>query len=320
MKHRLLKTKILILIAIVFVVANSSSAQGQVKWTFLYNLSDFTGPISYNWPRVRVDHEANETYVVYQNFIRIFNQTGMEIYNFGDELDLGSIVDLALDQNGNILLLSHKWSESTQKIDYEITRCNYRGEPISRIEMKNLPSEFSKFLPNCLVYQKGNLYLASLSSMVVVVTDTNGVFREVYDIRPLLELDEKEKADAMMVGFSVDREGDIFFTIPPIFKAFKLSPDRKIAFFGKSGSGPGRFNIVAGIVPDNTGNILVVDKLKCAIMIYDNNFNFLAQFGSRGWSPGYLIAPDDIAIDSQDRVYVTQAGKKGVSVFKITYD
>ena len=320
MKHRLLKTQILILIAIVFVVANSSSAQGRVKGTFLYNLSDFTGPISYNWPRVRVDHETNETYIVYQNFIRIFNQTGMEIYNFGDELDLGSIVDLALDQNGNILLLSHKWSESTQKIDYEITRCNYRGEPISKIEMKNLPSEFSKFLPNCMVYQKGNLYLASLSSMVVVVTDTNGVFREVYDIRPLLELDEKEKADAMMVGFSVDREGDIFFTIPPIFKAFKLSPDRKIAFFGKPGSGPGRFNIVAGIVPDNTGNILVVDKLKCAIMIYDNNFNFLGQFGSRGWSPGSLIAPDDIAIDSQDRIYVTQAGKKGVSVFKITYN
>jgi hypothetical protein len=320
MKHRLLKTQILILIAMIFVMVNSSSGQGRVKGTFLYNLSNFTGPISYNWPRVRVDRQTNETYVVYQNLIRIFNQTGMEIYSFGDELDLGSIVDLALDPDGNILLLSHKWSESTRKIDYEITRSNYRGEPISRIEVKKLPSELSRFLPDCMVYQTGNLYLASLSSMVVVVTDTSGVFRQVYDVLALLELDEKEKADAMMVGFSVDTDGDIFFTIPPLFKAFKLSPDGKISFFGKPGSGPGRFNIVAGIVPDNTGNILVVDKLKCAIMIYDNHFKFLGQFGSRGWSPGSLIAPDAIDIDSQDRIYVTQAGRKGVSVFKITYN
>jgi DNA-binding beta-propeller fold protein YncE len=55
-------------------------------------------------------------------------------------------------------------------------------------------------------------------------------------------------------------------------------------------------------------------------MVYDNNFNFLGQFGSRGRNPGFLIAPDEIAIDSQDRIYVTQAGKKGVSVFKITYN
>lgn len=320
MKHRFWVTQILILIAIIFVGANSSSAQGRVKGTFLYDLSNFIGPISYNWPRVRVNRQANETYVIYQNLVRIFNQTGMEIYSFGDELDLGSMVDLALDQNGDILLLSHRWSEEAKKIDYEITRCNYRGEPISKIEMKNLPSEFSEFLPNCMLYEKGNLYLASLSSMVVVVTDTDGVFREVYDMRPLLELDEKAKQDAMMQGFSIDKEGNFLFTIPPVFRAYKISPDRKVAYFGKPGGGPGRFNIVAGIVADNTGNILVVDKLKCAIMVYDNNFNFLGQFGSRGRNPGFLIAPDEIAIDSQDRIYVTQAGKKGVSVFKITYN
>jgi DNA-binding beta-propeller fold protein YncE len=156
--------------------------------------------------------------------------------------------------------------------------------------------------------------------MVVVVIDPDGVFREVYDIRPLLELDEREKQDAIMQGFSIDKEGNFLFTIPPVFRAYKISPDRKVAYFGKAGAGPGRFNVVAGIVADNTGNILVVDKLKCAIMVYDNNFNFLGQFGSRGWNPGSLIAPDEIDIDSQDRIYVTQAGKKGVSVFKITYN
>ena len=191
---------------------------------------------------------------------------------------------------------------------------------MSKIEVKNLPSRYSRFLPERMIYREGNLYLVSLNSMVVVVTDASGVFKEVYDILPLLELEEKEKQDAMMQGFSIDREGNFLFTMPPLFRAYKISPDRKVAYFGKPGGSPGRFNIVAGIVTDSRGNILVVDKLKCSVMVYDKNFNFLNQFSSRGWKPGFLIAPEDIAIDKQDRVYVTQAGNKGISVFKMTYN
>ena len=311
----------LIPIVIAFLVLSSATAKAQpVKGTFLYNLSNFTGTISFSWPRVFIDQERNEVYVVYQNFIRVFNETGMEVYSFGDELDLGSIVDIALDQDGNILLLSHKWSQSTNKVDYEITRCNYRGEPKSETEVKNLPPQYSKFLPSRMIYREGNLYLASLSTMVVIATYADGSFKEVYDILPLLELEEKEKQDAMMQCFSIDKEGNFLFTIPPLFRAYKVSPDRKVAYFGSSGSTPGKFNIVAGIASDNKGNILVVDKLKCAVMVYDKNFNFLNQFSSRGWKPGFLIAPEDIVIDNQDRVYVTQAGNKGISVFKITYN
>jgi hypothetical protein len=311
----------LILIAIAFLVLFSATAKAQpVKGTFLYNLSNFTGTISFSWPRVFIDQERNEVYVVYQNLIRVFNETGMEVYSFGDELDVGSIADIALDEDGNILLLSHRWSQSADKVDYQITRCDYRGEPKSKTEVKNLPPQYSRFLPNRMIYREGNLYLASLMTMVVIVTDADGIFKEVYDILPLLELEEKEKQDAMMECLSMDKEGNFLFTIPPLFRAYKISPDRKVAYFGISGSTPGKFNIVAGIASDNKGNIFVVDKLKCAVMVYDKNFNFLNQFSSRGWKPGFLIAPEDIVIDNQDRVYVTQAGNKGISVFKITYN
>jgi hypothetical protein len=318
---RCLRKKLLILIGIAFSVLSSTTAKAQpIKGTFLYNLSSFTGTISFSWPRVLIDRERNETYVVYQNFVRVFNETGMEVYSFGDELDLGAIVDIALDGDGNILLLSHRRSKSFDGIDYEVTRCNYRGEPVSKIEVKNLPSEYSRFLPERMIYRGGNLYLVNINLMVVLVTDAGGVFKEIYDILPLLGLEEKEKRDAMMEGLSIDREGNFLFTIPHLFRAYKISPDRMVSSFGRPGSAPGRFNIVAGIVTDNKGNILVVDKLKCAVMIYDKNFNFLSQFGSRGWKPGFLIAPQDIVTDNQDRVYVTQAGNKGISVFKMTYN
>jgi len=319
MRH--LTKQLLILIAVALLVFSSVTAKAQpVKGAFLYNLSNFTGTISFSWPRVFVDQERNEVYVLYQNFVRVFNLTGMEVYRFGDELDLGSIIDITLDRDGNILLLSHKWLEASDRVYYKITRCNYRGDPVSKIEIRNLPSELSKFLPTRMIYREGNLYLASLTSMVVVVTDSDGVFKEIYDILPMLELEEKEKQDAMMEGFTVDQEGNILFTTPLLFRAYKITPDRKISYFGKPGGAPGRFNIVAGIATDSRGNILVVDKLKCSVMVYDKNFNFLNQFSSRGWKSGFLISPAEIVIDKQDRVYVTQAGNKGIGVFKLSYN
>jgi len=296
----------------------SFSAQAAVKGGFLYNLSNFTGTIPYSWSRVVADRERNEIYTLYQNTVRVFNESGMEIYRFGDDLDLGHIVDVAVDKNGDILLLAYKQSEGQPVA--EIIHCNYRGEPKSKIDLKDIPSQFSKFLPNRMVFQDGSIYLVSLMGLNIVVADHQGNFKKGYDLFSLLELEEKDRGNVEIWGFSVDREGNILFTVPTLFKACILSPDGKLNWFGKPGSASGRFNIVTGIVRDSKGNYLVVDKLKCAVMVFDQNFKFISQFSERGYKPGYLIAPDDIAIDNGDRIYVTQGARKGVSVFKLTYN
>jgi DNA-binding beta-propeller fold protein YncE len=312
------KIKILILSALMILMGHSFSAQAAVRGSFLYGLSSFTGTIPYNWSRVVADKERNEIYVLYQNTVRVFNESGMEIFRFGDDLDLGHIVDVAVDKNGDILLLAYKQSEG-QPVG-EIIHCNYRGEPKSRIDLKNIPSQFSKFSPNRMVYQDGNIYLASLMGLNIIVADHQGNFKIGYDLFSLLELEEKDRGNVEILGFSVDREGNILFTVPTLFKACILSPDGKLNWFGKPGSASGRFNIISGIARDSKGNYLVVDKLKCAVMVFDQNFKFISQFSERGYKPGYLIAPDDIAIDKNDRIYVTQAARRGVSVFKLTYN
>jgi hypothetical protein len=296
----------------------SFSAQAAVKGSFLYSLSDFTGPIPYNWSRVVTDKERNEIYVLYQNTIRVFNESGMEIYRFGDDLDLGQITDVAVDKNGDILLLAYKQTAG-QPVG-QIIHCNYRGEPKSYIELKNVPSQFSEFSPTRMIYLDGDIYLASSLGLNVVIADHQGNFKKGYDLLPLLELEEKDRGNVEIIGFSVDKERNLLFPVPTLFKACILSPDGKLNWFGRPGSAPGRFNIAAGIVRDSKGNYLVVDKLKCAVMVFDQNFKFMTQFSERGYKPGYLIAPDDIAIDNGDRIYVTQSARKGVSVFRLVYN
>ena len=295
-------------------MAYSFPAQAAVKGTFLYSLSNFTGPIPYNWSRVVADKERNEIYVLYQNTIRVFNESGMEIYRFGDDLDLGQIVDIAIDKNGDILLLTYRQTGG------QIVHCNYRGEPKSNIELKNLPRQFSNFSPTRIVCRDGDIYLASLMELNAVIADDQGNFKKGFDLFSLLELQEKDRGNVEIIGFSVDREGNMLFTVPTLFRACTLSPDGKLGWFGRPGSAPGRFNIAAGIARDSKGNYLVVDKLKCAVMVFDQNFKFISQFSERGYKPGYLIAPDDIAIDNGDRIYVTQAARRGVSVFSLIYN
>jgi hypothetical protein len=296
------------------VVGLSNPVIADVRATFLYSLSNFTGKIPYSTTRMSVDKRTGEIYVIYENLLKVFNPAGMEIYNFGEDLDVGQILDLAVVPSGDLLLLTVKDSKEI------LVQCNYRGDPISTIDLKKLPPEFSGFVATRLVCQGDSLYFASTEGMKIVITDLEGNFRKGYDLFSLLELEEKQRGNAEIFGFSVDGDGNILFTIPVLFKAFMLSNEGKISYFGRSGGAPGKFNIVSGIVRDRQGNILVVDRLKSAVMIFDKKFNFVTQFGFRGPRPENLFGPDDIAIDRNDRIYVTQGRKRGVSVFKLTYN
>jgi hypothetical protein len=298
-----------------FFGAVSADVMAAVETSFLYSLSNSSGPIPYSWANLFIDEETNEIYVVdtREQDIRIFNDNGMEIYRFGNDGSLGTVVDVAVKKDGSILVLSRRRPKSA------IILCNFRGEPLAELELKNLPQDLLNFSPDRIAYREGLLYLLNSFSMRIVVTDTNGVFRKGYDLGSLLGVEEKKRANTHIGGFSVDREGNMLFTIPVRFAAYALFPDGKIKGFGRPGGAPGRFNIVGGIVADDRGNYYVADKLKCAVLIFDKNFKFLKEFGYRGLRPGNLIGPNSLVLDTRGRLYVSQRRSRGISVFQITH-
>ncbi len=291
----------------------TSPLRAQVRATYLYSLSNFGGRLPYDWARLYVDREREETYVIYQNVVRVFNASGMETFRFGEDLDLGQLADVVVDEQGDVVLLSYKNSEPV------VTRCSFRGVPLRTIPVTGLPAGVA-FAPNRMLYRSGLLYFAAMSAGTIVVTDANGVFREYLDLTALLKLTDKQKSEAELVGLTVDDDGNVFFTIPVFFKGYKVTPSKEVVEFGRPGSTPGRFGIVAGVAIDSRGNVLVADKLKCVIIVFDRNFNFITEFGRRGTRPENLILPDDLAIDRQDHLYVTQARRRGISVFALSRD
>lgn len=322
MKSKLPRTKLTVLLIVLLMMASSASVGAEVRASYLYNLSSFTGTIPYSWVQLAIDTEKNEVYVCdgTDKSVKIFNENGMEIYNFGEDSDLGDLnkTHLALEKDGNILLLSYKYDVTGKR--YSIIRCNYRGDVISKFEPQNLPSAFSGFSPSRIVYREERLYLIDKNQMKVILTDMNGVYQNCYDLAALLGFDEKKRANTGIVGFSVDKEGNIFFTIPVQFEAYKLSPDGKIISFGQRGSAPGKFNIVGDIVSDDKGYLYLTDTLRCVVMVFDKDFRFLKEFGYRGYGPGNLIAPMELTVDNRGRIYVSQSARRGVSVFQVKID
>jgi len=310
-----------LVLSIMIVGYIPSHTHAAVETPFLYHLSNFNGRIPYDWVQLSVDLQRNEVYVIdtREGDIRIFNEKGMEIYSFGDDHNLGPVFDLAVKEDGSLLVLSRK------RVGSSIHHCNFRGEHIAEIQLKNVPVEFSPFLPDRIVYRDGLIYLLNKSGMRIIVTDANGLFRYGHNVKALVtpESDEKRKKfrDADIEGFSVDKDGNILLTIPTLFRAIQLSPEgQAIGGFGRPGSTPGGFGIVGGIVADDRGNYYVADRLRCVVMIYDKNFKFVKEFGFRGLREHNLVGPKDLAIDSQGRLYVSQLRRRGVSVFKISFN
>ncbi len=323
MKNRQIKKFLLAFLcaALLLAVSNPVPAAGGVSASYLYNLSNFSGQIPYQLGILFADKKHNEIYVIDRQGrdITVFNDKGMEIYRFGEEGELGSVLDGAVDPDGNILLLLFR-RVSQNVFKYSVLKCDFRGKPVSEIELMDFPSEFSEFAPNRLVLRENRLYLAHLGAMQVAVTDESGHFLKGYNILPMLELSEKEKKKVLtgMFGFCVDREGNLLFTVPGLFHAFRLSPDEKITAFGRPGSAPGKFGIASGIATDDRGYIYVSDRLRCVVLVFGNSLQFQTEFGYRGYGKGNLIVPASLAVDAEGRLYVSQAANRGVSVFRIT--
>ncbi len=295
------------------IIATTTVLANQLSGRYLYTLSDFTGPIPFNWVGINVDRDRGETYVVDSGTktVRIFNESGMEVYRFGDDGSLGTVTSVAVAGSGDIYLLA-RTNDS-----YSVSHCNFRGELLDKLTLKELPQQFATdFLPDTILAHDNHIYLVDRNFMKVAVTGPDGVFTTGYDLAAILGFDDKKRRDSGIVGFNLDRQGNMLFTVPVYFSAYIVSPDKKVQAFGNRGSSPGKFNVVSGIAADDNGNIYVTDTLRCVVMIFDKELNFRTEFGYRGLEPGNLIAPMELAVNN-DRVYVAQTRSRGVSVYRV---
>lgn len=307
------------LIALAFSIAAATSASAGVNVEFLYRLSNFSGVVPYSDVQIHADRYHDEVYIGEGDSVRVFNAAGMQIFEFThDAMLLGSILDIAVTESGDILILSYCTGSEACKPGMVVTRYNYRGERLGSFVVTGLPEALAGFGPNRMICRDKKLLFASTSALMVVVTDLAGVYESHVDLMSGVDVDQKARDGAELGGFDVDASGAILYTIPTAFKAFRRKPDGTAEAWGKSGSSPGNFGIAGSIVEDDQGNILVADRARSVVLVFTPNLLFLKEFGTQGPREARITRPGRLALGSAGKLYVTQLGLRGVAVFSLT--
>ena len=100
-----------------------------------------------------------------------------------------------------------------------------------------------------------------------------------------------------------------------VVKKYSLQGDY-LSKFGSYGSKDGQFNYPQGLCFNSKGLLCVVDNGNCIVQVFREDDVFLFKFGSKGHNPGQFQNPRYIAVDSSDRVYVTDwCDDGGINVF-----
>lgn len=295
------------------IPVRASYAKSRIEVKPLYILSNFSGHIPYNNVRLDVDRNSDELLVLNprDGDIRVFNNTGMEIFRTESYRDLGQPVDLSVKEDGAIDLLVHNGSK------YKIHHCNYRGEPESELKLIGIPENFSSMKPDRILWNGGFLYLVEMGSLKVAVFNSDGLYLRGYLMADILELEGNEVDEGTMFDFTVDRDGNMLFTIPILFSVYRVTPDGQVSRFGQPGSAPGKFSVVSGIAVDPVGNIFLSDRRRSVVMVFGPDLKFQREFGYRGFGPGNLIVPGDLTLDRTGKLYVTQMRKLGIKVYRV---
>lgn len=305
-----------IVAAIGLAAALVSPAQAGVKASYLYNFSNLEGVVATDWAALTLEQESGEVLVLdsSNSTVAVYDRHGMESYTFGEDSELGIVSAVAAMEGGDLLVLSANVGPLA------LHRCNFRGELIGKVPVKGAPAEFlAEFAPTTLRYRGGRVYLVDMNLMKVLVARPDGTTVATHDFREPLGLVGKRWGDAGMTGFGVDAKGNMLFTTAPIFKAHVASPSGSIRSFGEHGSTPGRFNVIGGIDADEDGNLYIVDTLRAVILVFSPELEFLGEFGGHGFDRGQLVAPKELVVWN-NRVFVSQARRRGVSVFNVVSD
>jgi sugar lactone lactonase YvrE len=107
-------------------------------------------------------------------------------------------------------------------------------------------------------------------------------------------------------GMALDGRGDMCIADRGNNRIMKLSPKgKRLAAWGKKGSGAGQFIGPSAVGLDQSGNVYVADTYNGRVQELSPNGKPVASWGSAGSNPGQLFFPDGVAVDAARNVYVS---------------
>lgn len=121
-------------------------------------------------------------------------------------------------------------------------------------------------------------------------------------------------------GLRVDAQDNIWVTDKDDNVVYKFSPEGRVLMTlgtkGVAGQDGTHFNGVADLAFNPEGDFYIADGyVNNRIAKFSKDGKFLFEWGRKGTGPGEFNLPHGIAMDSQQRIYVTDRGNSRVQIF-----
>jgi DNA-binding beta-propeller fold protein YncE len=121
-------------------------------------------------------------------------------------------------------------------------------------------------------------------------------------------------------GLRADREGNIWATDNANQQVYKFTPDGKLLqTWGKkgvTGNDESTFGRPTDIAWDSQGNTYIADGyLNGRVVKLDRAGRYVTSWGTRGHGPGQFYVVHSIAIDSRDRIYISDRENNRIQIF-----
>lgn len=311
-----------LLLASAVVARAASQSKGSaeapaISARYLYDLTGFGTDGRLNEPNhVVVDGEHGEVFVAdtYNHRVKIFNDQGMLLFQFGSEKLMRLPSQIAVDGRGLIYVLH-------SSIDGPVISVfNYRGVFLRKVSFEGLPLDVSVIIPTGLVVDKfDNLYVVDDQPSVkrILVFDHENKFLRAFRI--MADLDEKQTLESFCGQPFIGPKGTIYVSNPMVGTVYVYSSNGEfLRTIGVKGSGPGKLAFPVAVSLDNQGHVMVLDRMRHNVVVYDLEGRFVSEFGGFGMADGWFYSPNSLAVDPEGRIYVSQIPNNRVQVLKLT--
>jgi len=123
-------------------------------------------------------------------------------------------------------------------------------------------------------------------------------------------------------GLRVDRDGNVWVTDDAGHQVFKFTREGKqllaLGVKGMAGRDEKTFNRPTDLAWDSQRNLYVSDGYaNTRVVKFDRTGKYLTAWGTPGDQPGQFRVPHAIAVDSKDRVYVSDRENNRIQIFDV---
>ena len=238
--------------------------------------------------------------------LRIFSDKGVFTFGTGSLSELSHPASAALDPFGGFYL-----TDAKEGVGRTLRRLNYRGEPMAYTP----ESPVEGWSPDQLFIARDG-GIVSLDGKTALLTKHDPASGALIWQR---RIGDESAGENLVFGRPAESaDGRIYLPCASLHMVFVRDAEgRPLGSFGEFGATRGGLIFPVGVDFGPEGTILLLDRIRHTVLLFDENHAFLAEYGSFGGREGQFYHPVALAARADGRVYVAQGYGSRVQVFQL---